>query len=53
MPLVGAVVDERIPSTGEPYPYLHTFFRMGDGACLRHLPGSSDDGRRRARRRHL
>jgi catechol 2,3-dioxygenase-like lactoylglutathione lyase family enzyme len=34
MPLVGAVVDDRIPSTGEPYPYLHTFFRMGDGACL-------------------
>jgi catechol 2,3-dioxygenase-like lactoylglutathione lyase family enzyme len=34
MPLVGAVIDDRIPSTGDPYPYLHTFFRMGDGACL-------------------
>ena len=34
MPLVGAVVDDRIPSTGEAYPYLHTFFRMSDGACL-------------------
>jgi catechol 2,3-dioxygenase-like lactoylglutathione lyase family enzyme len=34
MPLVGAVIDDRIPSTGGPYPYLHTFFRMRDGACL-------------------
>jgi catechol 2,3-dioxygenase-like lactoylglutathione lyase family enzyme len=34
LPLVGAVIDDRIPSTKDPYPYLHTFFRMGDGACL-------------------
>jgi len=34
MPLVGAVIDDRIPSTRDPYTYLHTFFRMGDGACL-------------------
>jgi glyoxylase I family protein len=34
MPLVGAVVDNRIPSTKDPYTYLHTFFRMDDGACL-------------------
>jgi len=34
MPLVGAVIDDRIPSTKEPYTYLHTFFRMEDGACL-------------------
>jgi catechol 2,3-dioxygenase-like lactoylglutathione lyase family enzyme len=34
MPLVGAVIDDRIPSTKDPYTYLHTFFRMQDGACL-------------------
>jgi catechol 2,3-dioxygenase-like lactoylglutathione lyase family enzyme len=34
MPLVGAVIDDRIPSTKDPYTYLHTFFRMEDGACL-------------------
>jgi catechol 2,3-dioxygenase-like lactoylglutathione lyase family enzyme len=34
MPLVGAVVDDRIPSTKDAYTYLHTFFRMQDGACL-------------------
>ena len=34
MSLVGAVIDDRIPSTKDPYTYLHTFFRMEDGACL-------------------
>jgi catechol 2,3-dioxygenase-like lactoylglutathione lyase family enzyme len=34
MSLVGAVVDDRIPSTKDPYTYLHTFFRIDDGACL-------------------
>jgi catechol 2,3-dioxygenase-like lactoylglutathione lyase family enzyme len=34
MPLVGAVIDDRIPSTRDTYTYLHTFFRMQDGACL-------------------
>jgi catechol 2,3-dioxygenase-like lactoylglutathione lyase family enzyme len=34
MSLVGAVIDERIPSTKDEYTYLHTFFRMEDGACL-------------------
>jgi catechol 2,3-dioxygenase-like lactoylglutathione lyase family enzyme len=34
MSLVGAVIDDRIPSTKDPYTYLHTFFRMQDGACL-------------------
>jgi len=37
MPLVGAVIDDRIPSTKDPYTYLHTFFRMEDGACLAFL----------------
>jgi catechol 2,3-dioxygenase-like lactoylglutathione lyase family enzyme len=34
MSLVGAVIDDRIPSTNDAYTYLHTFFRMEDGACL-------------------
>jgi catechol 2,3-dioxygenase-like lactoylglutathione lyase family enzyme len=34
MPLVEAVLDDRLPSTGAPYPYLHTFFRMLDGTCI-------------------
>jgi glyoxylase I family protein len=34
MSLVGAVIDDRIPSTKDAYTYLHTFFRMEDGACL-------------------
>jgi catechol 2,3-dioxygenase-like lactoylglutathione lyase family enzyme len=34
MELVAAVVDDRIPSTGEPVPYFHSFFRMADGSTL-------------------
>lgn len=34
MKLVGSVQSERVPSTGEPHPHLHTFFQMDDGACV-------------------
>lgn len=34
MPLVEAVMHERIPSTGDPYPYVHFFFRMQDGSTI-------------------
>jgi catechol 2,3-dioxygenase-like lactoylglutathione lyase family enzyme len=34
MELVNAVMDDRIPSTGEAFPYLHTFFRLGDGSTI-------------------
>ena len=34
MKLVSAVVDDEIPSTGDPYPYVHLFFEMGDGSTL-------------------
>jgi catechol 2,3-dioxygenase-like lactoylglutathione lyase family enzyme len=34
MELVNAVTDDTIPSTGEPLPYFHTFFRMGDGSTI-------------------
>ena len=34
MELVNAVLDDAIPSTGEPVPYFHSFFRMGDGSTI-------------------
>jgi catechol 2,3-dioxygenase-like lactoylglutathione lyase family enzyme len=29
-----SVMHDRIPSTGDTFPYLHTFFRLGDGSTL-------------------
>ena len=34
MEFVLAVMDDQVPSTGEPFPYFHIFFRMGDGSTL-------------------
>lgn len=34
MELVNAVLDDKIPSTGEPVPYFHSFFRMTDGSTV-------------------
>lgn len=34
MELVAAVLDDAIPSTGEPIPYFHSFFRMADGSTI-------------------
>jgi len=34
MELVNAVLDDAIPSTGEPIPYFHSFFRMQDGSTI-------------------
>lgn len=34
MELVNAVLDDKIPSTGEPVPYFHSFFKMTDGSTL-------------------
>jgi catechol 2,3-dioxygenase-like lactoylglutathione lyase family enzyme len=34
MELVNAVLDDKIPSTGEPVPYFHSFFRLGDGSTV-------------------
>jgi catechol 2,3-dioxygenase-like lactoylglutathione lyase family enzyme len=34
MQLVNAVLDDSIPSTGEPVPYFHSFFRMADGSTV-------------------
>src|ERR1700748_3917449 len=33
-PLVEAVMHERVPSTGDPFPYVHFFFRMQDGSTI-------------------
>lgn len=34
LPLVSSVTDDRIPSTGDPFPYIHLFFKMGDGSTI-------------------
>ncbi len=34
MPLVEAVMSQRVPSTGDPFPYVHFFFRMQDGSTI-------------------
>ncbi len=34
MELVNAVLDDKIPSTGDPVPYFHSFFRMADGSTI-------------------
>lgn len=34
MELVTAVREDRVPSTGDETPFLHTFFAMEDGTCI-------------------
>ena len=34
MELVSTVIDDSIPSTGDPFPYFHLFFRMADGSTI-------------------
>jgi glyoxylase I family protein len=34
MELVNAVLDDAIPSTGDPIPYFHSFFRLADGSTV-------------------
>jgi catechol 2,3-dioxygenase-like lactoylglutathione lyase family enzyme len=34
MELASTVFDDRIPSTGDAFPYFHVFFRMGDGSTI-------------------
>jgi catechol 2,3-dioxygenase-like lactoylglutathione lyase family enzyme len=34
MDFVAAVMDDAIPSTGDPVPYFHSFFRMNDGSTI-------------------
>ncbi len=32
--LVGFVIDDKVPSTGDAFPYVHLFFELGDGSTL-------------------
>jgi len=34
MPLCEAVMHDTVPSTGDPWPYIHLFFRMKDGSTI-------------------
>ncbi len=34
MEIGNAMVDDRVPSTGEPFPHLHLFFCLGDGSTV-------------------
>lgn len=34
LPLVSAVMDDEVPSTGDPYPYIHLFFELADGSTV-------------------
>ena len=34
MELASTIVGDRIPSTGDAFPYFHLFFRMGDGSTM-------------------
>jgi catechol 2,3-dioxygenase-like lactoylglutathione lyase family enzyme len=34
MEMVHSVMDDRVPSTGQAFPYLHIFFRMADGSTI-------------------
>ncbi|MAC57080.1 MAG: glyoxalase [Novosphingobium sp.] len=34
MELASTVIDDTIPSTGDPFPYFHIFFRMKDGSTI-------------------
>ena len=34
MELASTVLGDKVPSTGEAFPYFHVFFRMGDGSTI-------------------
>jgi len=34
LPLVSAVIDDEVPSTKDPYPYVHLFFELMDGSTV-------------------
>lgn len=48
-PFVGAIQLDAVPSTGDPTPFLHTFFALADGGCIAFfevdgLASPADDG---------
>ncbi len=34
LPLVEFVIDDKVPSTGDEFPYAHLFFELGDGSSV-------------------
>lgn len=32
--LVSSVIDDAVPSTGDPFPYIHLFFELADGSTI-------------------
>jgi catechol 2,3-dioxygenase-like lactoylglutathione lyase family enzyme len=34
MEIAATVLDDKVPSTGDAFPYFHIFFRMGDGSTM-------------------
>lgn len=40
MELASTVFDDTIPSTGDPFPYFHIFFRMQDGSTIAFFEGA-------------
>ena len=34
MEIASTIVDDKVPSTGDAFPYFHIFFRMADGSTL-------------------
>ncbi len=34
MELVGFVIDDKVPSTGDAFPYVHLFCELGDGSTI-------------------
>lgn len=34
MKLVSSVIDDAVPSTGDPFPYIHLFFELRDGSTI-------------------
>ena len=34
MELASTIIDDKVPSTGDEFPYFHIFFRMGDGSTI-------------------
>lgn len=34
LPIATTIIDDRIPSTGDPFPYFHIFFRLADGSTI-------------------
>ena len=34
MEFASTILDDKVPSTGDEFPYFHIFFRMGDGSTM-------------------